>query len=97
MKMYNDVWINTLENEISNIYIWKVEGCDDVWVWNEFPDMIWNGKFPHTTPVAYPGGGFRVFKPPPREIPKALQKIVPNSTRLWKLLKKIAEFRTPTH
>ena len=34
-----------------------------------------------------PRGGFGVFKPPP--------KIVPNSTRLWKLLK-IAEFRTPT-
>ena len=34
------------------------------------------------------GGGFRVFKPLP-EIPKALQKIVPNSTRLWKLLKKL--------
>ena len=35
--------------------------------------------------------------PPPHEIPKALQKNVPNSTRLWKLLQKIAEFRTPTH
>ena len=34
---------------------------------------------------------------PPLEIPKALQKIVPNSTRLWKLFKKVAEFRTPTH
>ena len=40
-------------------------------------------------------GGIRVFKPPP-EIPKAFQKIVPNSTPLWKLLKN-AEFRTPTH
>ena len=41
-------------------------------------------------------GGFGVFNIPP-EIPKALQtsKIVPNSTRLWKLLK-IAEFRTLT-
>ena len=39
--------------------------------------------------------GFGVFNfPPPPEIPKAL-KIVPISTRLWKLLK-IAEFRTPT-
>ena len=37
--------------------------------------------------VAYPGG-FRMFKPP-TEIPKALQKIVLNSTRLWKLLKKL--------
>ena len=37
-------------------------------------------------------GGFQI---PPPEIPKAL-KIVPNSTRLWKLLK-IAEFRKPTH
>ena len=34
------------------------------------------------------GGGFRVFNPLP-EIPKALQKIMPNSTRLWKLLKKL--------
>ena len=40
-----------------------------------------------------PRGG-EVFNPPPPEIPKAL-KIVPNSTRLWKLLK-IAEFRTLT-
>ena len=39
--------------------------------------------------VAYPGEGFRVFKPAPPEIPKALQKIVPNSTRLWKLLKEL--------
>ena len=34
-------------------------------------------------------GGFRVFKPPPPEILKAVQKIVPNSTRLRKLLKKL--------
>jgi len=37
--------------------------------------------------------GVRGVKPPPPEIPKSL-KIVPNSTRLWKLLK-IAEFRKP--
>ena len=42
------------------------------------------------------GGGGSVVQPPP-EIPKARQKIVPNSTRLWKLFKKIAEFRMPTH
>ena len=41
-----------------------------------------------------PRGGWGVQPPP--EIPKALQKIVSNSTRLWKLLK-IAEFRMPTH
>ena len=40
------------------------------------------------------GGVFGGSAPPPREIPKA-SKIVPNSTRLWKMLK-IAEFRTPT-
>ena len=40
-------------------------------------------------------GGVSGVQTPP-EIPKALQKIVPNSTRLWKLFKKIAEFRKPT-
>ena len=46
----------------------------------------------HLQAVAYWGG---VKKPPPP--PKFLRpsKIVPNSTRLWKMLK-IAEFRTPT-
>ena len=38
-------------------------------------------------------GGFGVFNPPKFRRPS---KIVPNSTRLWKLLK-IAEFRMPTH
>jgi len=41
------------------------------------------------------GGGFGVFKPPPPEIPKALQnryKLNP----IVKTVKKIAEFRTPT-
>jgi len=41
-------------------------------------------------PVAYRGG---VNPPPKCQRPS---KIVPNSTRLWNLLK-IAEFRTPTH
>jgi len=35
------------------------------------------------------------FKPPPHPKFRRPSKIVPNSTRLWKLLK-IAEFRTPT-
>ena len=39
-------------------------------------------------------GGFGVFKPLPKFWRPS--KIMPNSTRLWKLLK-IAEFRTPTH
>ena len=43
--------------------------------------------------MAY-GGGVGVFKPPPKF--QRPSKIVPNSTRLWKLLN-IAEFRTPTH
>ena len=43
-------------------------------------------------PVAYRGGG--VQTPPPKFWRPS--KIVPKSTRLWKLLK-IAEFRTPTH
>ena len=42
--------------------------------------------------VAYWGGVWGVQTPP--QIPKALQKIVPGST--VKLLKEIAEFRTPT-
>ena len=40
------------------------------------------------------GGGVWVFQPPPSKFRRP-SKIVPNSTRLWKLLK-IAEFRTPT-
>ena len=39
------------------------------------------------------GGGFK--HPPPPKF-RRTSKIVPNSTRLWKLLK-MAEFRTPTH
>jgi len=52
---------------------------------------------PDRTAVAYRrGGGFGVFNPPPPP-PKfrSPSKIVPNSTRLLKLLK-IAEFRTST-
>ena len=41
------------------------------------------------------GGWFAVFKPPPTPKFWRPSKIVPNSTRLWKLLK-ISEFRTPT-
>jgi len=40
------------------------------------------------------GGGFGVFKPSPSKFRRP-SKIVPNSTRLWKLLK-IAEFRKQT-
>ena len=44
--------------------------------------------------VAYRGGGgFGVFKSPPKF--RRPSKIVPNSPRLWKLLK-IPQFRTPT-
>jgi len=39
------------------------------------------------------GGGVGGFKPPPSKFRRP-NKIVPNSTRLWRLLK-IAEFRTP--
>jgi hypothetical protein len=42
------------------------------------------------------GGGVSGVQTPP-EILKALQRIMPNSTQFWKLLKKIAEFRMPTH
>ena len=42
------------------------------------------------------GGVWGVQTPPPPKFWRP-SKIVPNSTRLWKLLKKIAEFRTPTH
>jgi len=41
-----------------------------------------------------PRGGLGCSNPPPKFWRPS--KIVPNSTRLWKLLK-IAEFRTPTH
>ena len=45
--------------------------------------------------MAYRGrGSFGVFNPPPTKFRRP-SKIVPNSTRLWKLLK-IAEFRKPT-
>ena len=44
--------------------------------------------------VAHPGGGGGALKTPPPKFRRS-SKIVPNSTRLWKLLK-IAEFRTPT-
>ena len=43
-----------------------------------------------------PRGGVWGVQTPPPKIPKALQKIVRNSTWLWKLLKKIAEFMMPT-
>ena len=45
-------------------------------------------------PVAYCGGGFKPTPPPPPKFRRP-SKIMPKSTRLWKLLK-IAEFRTPT-
>jgi len=41
-------------------------------------------------------GGVGGFNPPPPPKFRRPSKIVPNSTRLWKVLK-IAEFRTPTH
>jgi hypothetical protein len=41
------------------------------------------------------GGEVGVFNPPSRKKFRRPSKIVPNSTRLWKLIK-IAEFRTPT-
>jgi len=41
------------------------------------------------------GGGFGGSKPPPPPKFRRPSKIIPNSTRLWKLLK-IAEFWTPT-
>ena len=47
-------------------------------------------------PVAYPGGGFRVFNPSPPEIPKALQNCA-KLNPIVKTVNKIAEFRTPTH
>ena len=47
------------------------------------------------TTVAYRGGGLGCSYPPRSEFRRP-SKIVPNSTRLWKLLK-IAEFITPTH
>ena len=52
---------------------------------------------PHlrTTAVAYRGGGLGGSTPPQKKFRRP-SKIVPNSTRLWKLLN-IAEFRTPTH
>ena len=43
--------------------------------------------------VAYRGGGWGFQTPSPKF--RRSSKILPNSTRLWKLLK-IAEFRTPT-
>ena len=43
--------------------------------------FFFSKNIPLMASVAY-RGGFGVFKPPPNEIPKALQKIVPNSTRL---------------
>ena len=46
--------------------------------------------------MAHRGGFGGGFNPPPRPEFRRRSKIVPNSTRLWKLLK-IAEFRTPTH
>ena len=52
----------------------------------------------HQYAVAYRGGAgvWSVQTPPPPPKFWRPTKIVPNSTRLWKLLK-IAEFRTPTH
>ena len=46
-------------------------------------------------PVRYPGGVVSCVQTPfPPEIPMAVQKIVPNSTRLWKLFKKLLNVRS---
>ena len=42
-------------------------------------------------------GGFGVFKPPPTEIRKALQKNRAKLNPNVKTVKQIAEFRTPMH
>jgi len=47
------------------------------------------------SPSGVPRGVWGVQNPPPKKKFRKPSKIVPNSTRLWKLLK-IAEFRTPT-
>jgi len=56
--------------------------------------LLWklNENLNHT--VAYGGGGVGGFNHLPPKFRRS-SKIVPNSNRLWKLLK-IAEFRTPT-
>ena len=54
----------------------------------------WGGLEERRWSVAY-RGGFRVFNPPPPPKFRTPSKIVPNTTRLWKLLK-IVEFRTST-
>jgi len=63
--------------------------------WLTPPKQIWISytcrTVMHTEPGAYRGGG---LTPPPLNFRRPT-KIVPNSTRLWKLLK-IAEFWTPT-
>ena len=64
--------------------------------WRHGQAMYFSRGCSPTSPraVAYRGGEwFGVFNPPKFWRPS---KIVPNSTRLWKLLKS-AEFRTPTH
>ena len=48
----------------------------------------------HGCPLAYRGGGGGSTPPPPTKFRRP-SKIVPNSTRLWKMLK-MAEFRMPT-
>jgi len=55
-----------------------------------------HGQYPLYEPVAYRGeeGGLGGVQPPLPKFRKS-SKIVPNSIRLWKLLK-IAGFRTPT-
>ena len=57
--------------------------------------LVYAGLERHMGTVAYPGGGvWGVSNPLSKKKFRRPFKIVPNSTRLWKLLK-IAEFRTP--
>jgi len=65
---------------------WKTDTT--VFLMNVFETVLYKS-------VAYREGGLGVFKPPPPPKFRRPSKIVPNSTRLWKLLK-IAEFRKPT-
>ena len=88
---------NTLNKELNILNSCWVGA---IWKWHEnlrkkgstatLVDAKEAGEKPSRT-SGVPGG---VQTPPPKF--RRPSKIVPNSTRLWKLLK-IAEFRTPTH